>query len=805
MKKYILLTLIFMVFSICGGEDSSQMTTDENQTTQNLQNEDINTSENVTSKEQEPTQPQQQEPSQKQEPNQPQQPGEPPNGQPQQQEPPQSQQHNEDSGKKIEKAIGIINAADEAILECISNAFGGDIYKKVVEDLNPDDFEAGVVIECRENPETNQKNDNKTSNENNVDEGQIRNSWYDLNIYSYSPQYNAASLNSYSSFGLNEKADILLSGFGLNDSGGKLKINHPVSVSSNGEKLAVTDRFNNRILIWNSIPSQKTAPDIVIGQKNFDTHNSGNGLDELDFPGQVIITPDAKLLVADSDNDRVLVWTNFPQTSGQTADYAIPITNYVSMNNSWPWGVWSDGNKTIVTATVSGTILIWNSFPGSNTPPDVVLTSNQIGTPRSILSNGDYIMIGDENANGECVGVNGNRSTHVFTSWPTESRDPDACVDNWISGTIHENKIYSIPAGGESLYFWDNLYTSTSELKSNVKLAEPGQGSRWMGGDDGGATVAGNKLFIAEYNGNRISVFDSLPSSPSTKPNWSLLTDNTESFTLLEEDFIIQNPVIESDENIFVVSSDFDRSLSVWKKIPGSTGAKPDIVFRRFEEGPWDNSFNNKSLFLAAGKKVFGWFDFENTLNSENYSFDMNTSSIGSINFSSLRGVAYNGEFFALGETDNKNIYIWKGIPGLNDEPDYIIQNPVGVGRIDMNDEWLVVSAYPGAGSPVHVINLTNLDSGIMLPVPGNDDFPQGVSINEKGFFIALQGSNKVVGWSSVQDALNGSSPTMSFGGTTNKTNSGTKMASTVHWDGFHLWVGEFKFSNRLLGFAPSK
>ena len=38
MKKYILLTLIFMVFSICGGEDSSQMTTDENQTTQNLQN-----------------------------------------------------------------------------------------------------------------------------------------------------------------------------------------------------------------------------------------------------------------------------------------------------------------------------------------------------------------------------------------------------------------------------------------------------------------------------------------------------------------------------------------------------------------------------------------------------------------------------------------------------------------------------------------------------------------------------------------------------------------------------------------------
>ena len=122
-------------------------------------------------------------------------------------------------------------------------------------------------------------------------------------------------------------------------------------------------------------------------------------------------------------------------------------------------------------------------------------------------------MIGDENANGSCIGLNGNRSTHVFTTWPTSSKDPDACVDNWISGVIHENKIYSIPAGGESLYFWDNLYTTTSELKSNAKIALPGEGSRWSGGDDGGATVANGKLFIAEYNGNRISVYDSLPSS----------------------------------------------------------------------------------------------------------------------------------------------------------------------------------------------------------------------------------------------------------------------------------------------------
>jgi len=30
-------------------------------------------------------------------------------------------------------------------------------------------------------------------------------------------------------------------------------------------------------------------------------------------------------------------------------------------------------------------------------------------------------------------------------------------------------------------------------------------------------------------------------------------------------------------------------------------------------------------------------------------------------------------------------------------------------------------------------------------------------------------------------------------------------MASGISWDGYHFWVGEYKFSNRLLGFLPSK
>ena len=738
-------------------------------------------------------------------------PGQGPQGQGPQGQGPQGQgpqgQGNMTTEELVDKAIGILeDKVSDEVLECFQVNFGGENYTRIVEEFNPDEYEAGIVINCNENTEQAIEQAGGVPQEGGSDEDHFfGDPWYDLNAFNYSPSYTVATSNGNTSFGLNETADLILSGFGFNNSGGNLRLNHPVSVSSNGEKLAVTDRFNNRVLIWNTIPDKKTPPDIVLGQENFVTQNAGSGLNQFDFPAQLIITPDSKLLVADSNNDRILVWTSFPTTNGQSASYEIPLSGYISnYNNAWPWGVWSNGSKTIVTSTVSGTILLWNSFPSASTPPDVIITSSDIGTPRSILSNGEYIMFGDENANGDCTGPNGNRSTHVYTSWPTSSRDPDACVDNWVSGVIHENKIYSIPAGGESLYFWDSLYTTSADLKSNVDVALPGEGARWHGGDDGGATVANGKLFIVEYNASRVSVFDSLPTSVKEEPDWSLMTDNTDDYILLEEDFIIQNPVMESDGGIFVVSSDFDSSLSVWKNLPGSSIAKPDLVLRQFEAGPWDNTFYNKSLFLAGGEMVYGWTDFQNAMNTDNYSLDLNTRTIGSVSFKSLKGIAYNGTYFALGDTETRKIYIWEGIPEVTDEPRYILDNPVTVGRMDMNDEWLVISSG-SVGSSVHAIKLTELESQAFRPIPGNDDFPFGVSINEKGLFIALQGADKVVGWSNIEDALNGQSPNMSFGGKDDKSTSGTRMASTVHWDGYHLWVGEFKFSNRLLGFAPSK
>ena len=699
------------------------------------------------------------------------------------------------SSERIEEAIGIVETASPEVEDCIKSGIG-DIFDNILSGYEPDDYEVNIIIGCEENPGSVDRPTPKPGKE-----GKSESDYYSLTVTLNNSTYSQAVPSSNSTFGLNEEADMILSDYGFNETGGALKLNHPVSVASDGIRLAISDRFNNRVLIWNSIPESNVSPDLVLGQKNFNTEMEGSSLDKFDFPGQLSITKDGKLLVADSQNHRILIWTTFPTSSGQAADIELDIARASNFKGPWPWGVWSDGTKVMVTATTAKKILVWNSFPQSGLEmPDVTIESSVVGTPRSITSNGQYVMIGDENASGECSGINGSRSTHVWTSWPTSSRNPDACVDNWVGGVIVENNIYTIAAGGESLYFWNTLPSTTSELKSGEILALPGEGHKWQGGDDGGIAYANGKLFIGEYNASRVTVFNSLPASPSVKPDWAIGASSTTNFPLYDE-FIIQNGVIASNGKMLFVSSDFDRSLSVWKKLPGSIGAKPDIFYKRFApDAPWDLTVHGDSVFLGGGRSIYGWESFDGSGEFP----EIEWQSIGSVSFDRIMGIAYNGSYFVVADETGNKIYVWNGIPSSSQEPMYTLNNPSTVGRIDMDNEWLVISGK-GADDSVHVIKISDFGTSSFRPIPYNTPFPQGVSINEKGFFIAVQGEDRVIGWSTVEEAITGSQPTMSFGGNADKSRSGTKMASTVGWDGVHLWVGEFKFSNRILGFLPSK
>lgn len=121
------------------------------------------------------------------------------------------------------------------------------------------------------------------------------------------------------------------SSFGLSSPGcGRTLMNQPASVFVYGNKLIVADSGNNRVLIWNDAAAftNGQGADIVLGQATYTTCSSNRGLstpdaDRLSSPYAVYVDKSGRLFVADSGNNRVLVWKSIPTTNGQAADFEI--------------------------------------------------------------------------------------------------------------------------------------------------------------------------------------------------------------------------------------------------------------------------------------------------------------------------------------------------------------------------------------------------------------------------------------------------------------------------------------------------
>lgn len=101
------------------------------------------------------------------------------------------------------------------------------------------------------------------------------------------------------------------------------------------EKIIVVDQGNNRVLIWNKIPSESGTPaDLVLGQKDFYSRQINRGLgdkrataDGLYFPSDVAFGRKG-FFVSDTGNHRVLYWKEFPTENGQPADMVIGQKNF---------------------------------------------------------------------------------------------------------------------------------------------------------------------------------------------------------------------------------------------------------------------------------------------------------------------------------------------------------------------------------------------------------------------------------------------------------------------------------------------
>ena len=302
----------------------------------------------------------------------------------------------------------------------------------------------------------------------------------------------------------------------------------PTAVATDGTIVAVADTDNNRVLIWKSVPTALNQPaDLVLGQSNFtaNTVTTPPTASTLSGPQGVWIQ-NGKLLVADTQNFRVLIWNSIPTSNNQPADVVLGQSNFnvgtqaacnvtitstnplVAAANELcnPVSVTSDGVHLFVADLGFNRVLIWNHIPTSNGQiADVVVgqpnmtaaiannntalcpngagAQNQCAAtldfPRYALSDGTRLFIAD----------GGNDRVLIFNTIPTANGasadevlgEPDFLTDlavtqnvTFASTTIDNTSGVDVTPTPTSLaYDGTNLYVSDS-TNNRVLVFTPG-------------------------------------------------------------------------------------------------------------------------------------------------------------------------------------------------------------------------------------------------------------------------------------------------------------------------------------------
>lgn len=589
-----------------------------------------------------------------------------------------------------------------------------------------------------------------------------------------------------------QAADLLLGGFGFGRSGGGLQFNHPRSIASDGSRLFVSDGHNNRVLVWNAAPNGNLPPDFALGQADLESNAPGAGLHQLNWPGQVSVAPNGRTVLADTYNDRLLVWSSVPVRSGQPADLEIR-TNALR----WPWGVWTDGSRLVASSTGGRAILIWLSFPqAGNTPPDLVLSDPAIGTPRTVTSNGSFLMVGDHNANGTQAG------NWVWRSFPTSARAPDFLLRDpsdggapWMQGAF--DTAGRMVALGRALTVWETPPSSASFAPSLTVT-----GYSYRGGDGSGVAFAGGRTYVVAYNDNKVTCYRTLPSTAGARPDFALGSPSLDENTLVTS-YFITNPVPATNGRQLFVSSDFDRTLSVWNAIPDESAARPDWIYA-LPFAPWDNALRGDTLALAGQRQIAIWrkAPTRGELPDLNYK-----DRIGSVAFQEIRGVAFDDRYFYVADAALERVYVWRGLPAASAEPVFTLSVPK-VTRLSSDGIWLAATSTEGQQVRLfRVATLSSSATGSVVGGTGTFNLPQGATLSQGGLTIASTNFNQVHIWRRTDDAAAGRAADAILGASSTSmppltTTTGLFWPGVTAFDGSYLWVGEFKFSGRLLRYS---
>lgn len=237
------------------------------------------------------------------------------------------------------------------------------------------------------------------------------------------------------------------------------------AVASDGVRFAIADTDNNRVLLWNSIPTGNTHPDLVIGQPDFNTLQKQQlgAVTATAMRGpQGVWIGNNKLYVADTQNYRVLIWNSWPAKNNQAPDVVLGQPDFTHAN----------------------------APPPTTTAPTAA--ANQLLNPVSVTADGGHVFVSD---------LGFNRVLIWNTISPTMDQNADVVIGqpDFLQTTANNvNVCYTVPGGSTALSLGTQGQCQSSLNFPRFALSD------------------GTRLFIADGGNDRVLIFNRIPTVNGT-------------------------------------------------------------------------------------------------------------------------------------------------------------------------------------------------------------------------------------------------------------------------------------------------
>jgi hypothetical protein len=421
---------------------------------------------------------------------------------------------------------------------------------------------------------------------------------------------------------------------GLANQGGTANantLNCPSGIATDGTRLFIADGNNNRVLIFNTIPTTNNASaNIVIGQPDMTTNSAGTTNQKFDCPESVSFdSSSGKLLVTEYGNNRVDIFNYVPVANNATIDTVVGQSDKNSGSSNQGGSVGANtlhgplsariiNNKLFVADGENNRVLIFNSVPASdNASADIVIgqpdmnsgSENQGGTPDAntlnyptdIISNGTKLFVQDDSNNRvlifNSIPIADNASADVVlgqTDMVSSGTGTTAATMNDPEGflAISGTKLFVGDSSNNRILVFNNYNTVSNGSDADVVVGQADFTHGLTNGEfinangfhyPNGLTSDGTNLIVSDCSNNRVLVYNSIPTSNNASANVVIGQPDMYSSLSNQGGSVSANTLscpggVYTDGTKLFIADYSNHRVLIFNHIPTSNNASADIV-----------------------------------------------------------------------------------------------------------------------------------------------------------------------------------------------------------------------------------